>query len=62
MKVFIYYKNNYKNKNGNGKFAVFENVDKVVLDKENHKIEIYTDGCGVMVFDTRYFKTTIYQN
>lgn len=56
MKVFIYYKD------GSAKFAVFKNVDKVVLNRQTNRIEIYTDKCGVMEFDTAYFKTTIFQN
>jgi hypothetical protein len=56
MKVFVY----NKDKNSK-KIATIENVASVTEDKANRRIYIST-GEGVIEFDTKFVKTSIYQN
>ena len=54
MKVFMY------SKSGNRKFATFENIERV--EEKESKIILYSKANGEISFDTKNFKSTIYQN
>lgn len=56
MKVFVYDKKNSK------KIAIIEKVANVLENKVVHQIYITTENAELFTFDTRFFKTTAYQN
>ena len=56
FKVFVYSKKN------SSKIGVFNHVVKVTDNPTHGTIEIYTDTNEFITFDTKSYKTTIYQN
>ena len=56
FKVFVYSKKNSK------KVATFTHVIKVKSNDAIGSIEIYTGEYELVTFDTKLYKTTVYQN